>query len=79
MDAKAPMHMPDSSSKVLLSPATRYLSTLLFVASASGEADEVSNLPQFYGKPGTGIATATSLLSDLANAAKSLAPAARQI
>ena len=76
MDAKAPMHMPDSSSKVLLSPATRYLSTLLFVASAGGEADEVSNLPQFYGKPGTGIATATSLLSDLANAAKSLAPAA---
>lgn len=75
MDAKAPMHMPDSSSKVLLSPATRYLSTLLFVASGGGEetADAGGGgLPQMYSRPGTGIATVTSAL---ANAMAAAAPA----
>lgn len=77
MDAKAPMHMPDSSSKVLLSPATRYLSTLLFVASSAEDAAQPSNLPQmFSNKPGIGIASVSSLLSELTANVKSVAASA---
>lgn len=83
MDAKAPMHMPDSSSKVLLSPATRYLSTLLFVASGGDETADVGggSLPQMYSRPGTGIATVASALTNAMAAATSpdaAAPSATQ-
>lgn len=74
MDAKAPMHMPDSSSKVLLSPATRYLSTLLFVANAADDAAQPKNLPLiFQNKPGIGIASVSSLVAELADSVKSAA------
>lgn len=77
MDAKAPMRMPDSSSKVLLSPATRYLSTLLFVASGADDPANISNLPAMYSnKPGIGIASVSSLLSELTANVKSVAASA---
>ncbi len=82
MDAKAPMHMPDSSSKVLLSPATRYLSTLLFVASGGEETADAGGgggLPQMYSRPGTGIATVTSALANaIATSSGAAAPAQAQ-
>ena len=60
LDAKAPMRMPDSSSKVLLSPATRYLATLLFVATPVGVAVEETPalLPESYTNAPTSLSNA---------------------
>ena len=59
---RRPMHMPDSSAKVLLSPATRYLSTLLFVANAADDAQPTQKICHYFSKISQALALPQSVL-----------------